>query len=147
MRHPGRLLLPIAIFIAGSCGGVRSQRHLARTYTLKSVDGAPLPENSDANAGIIFRTLWSTLELDGDSTSITITHLRRINVGADSLEYSDTAIVPYRILRGDSIVVGNRILCTPCYVPREGKLTERGLTLATNFGSHLGPVFSYTLER
>lgn len=96
---------------------------------------------------LIVTTESGTVQLNEDGTATTLTRLRRIDVGRDSLEYTDSTTAPY-LIRQDSIVIGASGACRDfCPLAREGKLTESNLTLTDKLSPHSSPIFLYTIVR
>lgn len=146
MRLPRQLFVAVTIFVATSCSDVTSPKRLSQSYTLTSIDGRSLPVVDEVITGtLIVTTVWGTLTLNEGGTATTVTHTRRVDVGLDSLEYSDSTSFGYRI-SGDSIEIAPTGTCHElCLRNREGKLTESSITLTDKLNPHSAPIYLYTV--
>lgn len=147
MQLPRQLFVPVVMLLAASCSDATSPARLTQGYALTSIDGRSVPVVDTLITGILIVTTQSgTVQLNEDGTATTVTRSRRVDVGIDSLEYTDSTTAPYQI-RQDSIVIGAIGACRDlCPLAREGKLTQSGLTLTDKLSPHSSPIFLYTVN-
>jgi hypothetical protein len=148
MRLLRQLFVPVMMLVAASCSDTTSPARLTQGYTLTSIDGRSVPVVDTLITGTLIVTTESgTLQLYEDGTATTLTHLHRVDVGLDSLDYTDSTTAPYQI-RQDSIVIGATGACRDiCPVAREGEFTNVNVTLTDKLTPHSSPIFRYTIIR
>jgi|GEM_PF-1781678 len=148
MRLVQWLFVPVVMLVAATCSDATSPARLTQGYTLMSIDGRSIPVVDTLITGtLVVTTKSGTVQLNEDGTATTLTHLRRVDVGLDSLDYTDSTTAPYQI-RQDSIVIGPTGACRDvCPLAREGELTQSSLTLTDKLSPHSSPIFLYIIIR
>jgi hypothetical protein len=145
MRLVGRLALPALAIAALGCSDATAPRRLEQSYELNTVDGRTLPDEQVLISGVLVETtLWGSLWLHQDGTATMRTRTRRVDVGVDSLENTDSTTVAYRI-SGDSIEITNTVQSCGNLCDQEwhGTITSSGITIKSETLPEAAPVFHY----